>query len=102
MRIKYHEPVIVLVGNKADKRSDEREVSKEEGLAMARAFGWEFMETSAKVAQDVELLFTAVVRASRVARGTSGGMEAAPAECKSRISAMKKRLELSALSCIVM
>src|SRR5258706_13863894 len=49
MRVKRQKPIFMLVGNKCDKQY-EREVSREEGLAMARNFGCEFMETSAKTA----------------------------------------------------
>jgi GTPase KRas protein len=51
----------MLVGNKADKQL-EREVTREEGMQLAREFGCEFLETSAKTAQNVERLFTNLVR----------------------------------------
>lgn len=54
----------MLVGNQCDK-SYEREVSHQEGIALAQMFGCEFMETSARTAYNVELLFTNVVRALR-------------------------------------
>ncbi|KAJ7777073.1 ras protein [Mycena metata] len=60
-------PVFMLVGNKCDKTS-EREVSKDEGAALARQFGCEFIETSAKTAQNVERAFTNLVRELRRAR----------------------------------
>lgn len=46
----------VLVGNKADKES-ERVVSREEGLALAKELGSEFMECSAKIRENVEKCF---------------------------------------------
>lgn len=64
VRVKRTAPVFVLVGNKCDK-TYEREVSREEGAAMARQFGCEFLETSAKTAQNVERLFTDLVRTLR-------------------------------------
>jgi len=64
LRVKRTEPVFVLVGNKSDK-AYEREVSREEGAALARKFGCEFLETSAKTAQNVERLFTGLVRSLR-------------------------------------
>ncbi|KAG2354424.1 small GTPase superfamily [Suillus spraguei] len=57
-------PIFMLVGNQCDK-SYEREVSHQEGIALAQMFGCEFMETSARTAYNVELLFTNVVRALR-------------------------------------
>jgi GTPase KRas protein len=54
----------VLVGNKADKLH-ERQVSKEEGVALAQQFGCEFVEVSAKTGQNVEWAFTSVLRALR-------------------------------------
>jgi GTPase KRas protein len=51
----------MLVGNKCDK-TYEREVSREEGAALARQFGCEFLETSAKTAQNVEQIFKNLVR----------------------------------------
>lgn len=67
-RLKGANPVLILVGNKFDKQS-EREVSKDEGAALARQLGCEFMETSAKTAQNVDRLFTRAVRALRERRG---------------------------------
>ena len=64
LRVKHSEPVFILVGNNCDK-AYEREVSREEGAALARKFGCEFLETSAKTAQNVERLFTNLVRTLR-------------------------------------
>ncbi|KAL8279253.1 hypothetical protein RQP46_008290 [Phenoliferia psychrophenolica] len=44
---------IVLVGNKSD-RANEREVGKEEGAALAKRLGCEFVETSAKTRSNLE------------------------------------------------
>jgi len=68
----------MLVGNKCDK-TYEREVSKEEGAALARQFGCEFIETSAKTAQNVERLFMNLVRSLRQTRNIEPG---APAPMK--------------------
>jgi len=68
MRVKRQKPIFMLVGNKCDK-AYEREVSREEGAAMARSFGCEFLETSAKTAMNVERLFMNLVRALRDTRG---------------------------------
>lgn len=73
----------MLVGNKCDK-SYEREVSKEEGAALARKYGCEFLETSAKTAQNVERLFTNLVRALRDASVTKDEVQAPPKKKKKR------------------
>ncbi|KAJ6576956.1 P-loop containing nucleoside triphosphate hydrolase protein [Mycena vulgaris] len=65
------EPIMVLVGNKSDK-SHEREVTFEEGAALAQDFGCEFLETSAKTAEnlagDPYRAFVTLVRALRQVR----------------------------------
>ncbi|KAL4068266.1 ras family-domain-containing protein [Scleroderma yunnanense] len=74
LRVKRQKPIFMLVGNKCDK-TYEREVSREEGIALARTFGCEFMETSARTAYNVELLFTNLVRALRqTKRLETGGL----------------------------
>jgi GTPase KRas protein len=60
----------MLVGNKADK-TNEREVSKVEGATLAQSFGCSFMETSAKTAHNVDLLFTNLIRALRNTQKTA-------------------------------
>ncbi|KAJ3294227.1 Ras GTPase ras2 [Rhizoclosmatium sp. JEL0117] len=55
---------MILVGNKSD-RSGEREVSKEEGIALAQRLRCDFIETSAKNRVNVERAFYNVVRALR-------------------------------------
>ncbi|KAJ7792015.1 P-loop containing nucleoside triphosphate hydrolase protein [Mycena leptocephala] len=54
----------VLIGNKSD-LSDNREVSKEEGAALAKQFGCQYIETSAQTAQNVEHAVAGLVRALR-------------------------------------
>lgn len=71
-RVKRGEPIFMLVGNKCDK-TYEREVSKEEGANQARIFGCEFIETSAKTAQNVERLFTNLVRLLRATKTNETG-----------------------------
>ncbi|KAJ6507257.1 ras protein [Mycena vitilis] len=66
-RVKGADPVLLLVGNKCDK-AYAREVAKEEGEVLARQIGCEFIETSAKTAQNVERVFTSLVRALRQKR----------------------------------
>ena len=67
LRVKRKTPVFMLVGNKCDQIST-RKVSKDEGKLLAGSFGCSFMETSAKTAYNVELLFTNLVRALRNTR----------------------------------
>ncbi|KAG1716340.1 hypothetical protein ID866_824 [Astraeus odoratus] len=72
LKVKRQTPIFMLVGNKCDK-TYEREVSREEGIALARTFGCEFMETSARTAYNVELLFTNLVRALRQTKRLESG-----------------------------
>ncbi|PWW77177.1 ras-domain-containing protein [Tuber magnatum] len=67
---------IMLVGNKSD-RVTEREVSTQEGHALARELGCEFVEASAKNCVNVERAFYDVVRILRrqrqsIAKRTQG------------------------------
>jgi GTPase KRas len=55
---------VMLVGNKSDKTT-EREVSFEDGSALARELGCAFVETSAKTCFNVEKAFYDVVRSLR-------------------------------------
>ncbi|KAK9674802.1 RAS2 protein [Basidiobolus ranarum] len=55
---------ILLVGNKCDK-SSEREVSQFEGHALAKRMGCQFIESSAKTAVNVEIIFHRMVRMMR-------------------------------------
>lgn len=68
---------IMLVGNKSD-RVTEREVSTQEGHALARELGCEFVEASAKNCINVEKAFYDVVRILRrqrqqASRPSAGG-----------------------------
>jgi len=67
LRSKRGDPIFMLVGNKCDK-AYAREVSEEDGAALARQFGCEFIETSAKTTLNVEILFKNIVRALRQRR----------------------------------
>lgn len=62
---------VMLVGNKSDKVT-EREVSAQEGLALARELGCEFVEASAKNCVNVEKAFYDVVRLLRRQRQQQG------------------------------
>jgi len=82
-RAKRGDPILMLVGNKCDK-TYEREVSKEDGAALARQFGCEFIETSAKTAQNVERVFTSLVRALRQTRNLEPGAAPNPGRPKEK------------------
>lgn len=58
---------VMLVGNKSDK-TNEREISSQEGQAMAKELGCEFVEASAKNCVNVERAFYDVVRSLRKQR----------------------------------
>jgi GTPase KRas len=61
----YSGPVpVMLVGNKSDK-SHERQVSSQEGQALAKELGCDFVEASAKNCVNVEKAFFDVVRSIR-------------------------------------
>ncbi|KAI0307559.1 ras protein [Multifurca ochricompacta] len=77
LRVKRQKPIFMLVGNKADKQL-EREVTREEGVQLAKEFGCEFLETSAKTAQNVERLFTSLVRNLRSTKLAEQGAAATP------------------------
>ena len=77
LKVKRQKPDFMLVGNKCDK-TFEREVSREEGAQMARNFGCDFLETSAKTAQNVERLFTTLVRLLRQTKQAEQGASGPP------------------------
>ena len=64
LRVKGQRSVFMLVGNQSDKVR-EREASKAEGVALAKSFACPFVETSAKTAHNVELLFEHLIRILR-------------------------------------
>ncbi|KAI0343932.1 ras protein [Trametopsis cervina] len=87
LKVKRQAPVFMLVGNKCDKYH-EREVSKEEGAQLARSFGCDFLETSAKTSMNVERLFISLVRMLRQTTQTqlrAAGLPAPPEKEKKRI-----------------
>jgi len=72
------EPVFILVGNNCHD-AYAREVSREEGNALARRYGCEFFEASATTAQNVERVFANLIRLLRQARISNGVDPGAPA-----------------------
>ena len=77
LKVKRQKPVFMLVGNKCDKQY-EREVSREEGAALARNFGCDFLETSAKTPTNVERLFVELVRLLRQTKQAEQGNPGQP------------------------
>lgn len=67
----------MLVGNKSD-RVTEREVSTQEGHALARELGCEFVEASAKNCVNVERAFYDVVRILRRQRQAAARRNTTP------------------------
>lgn len=88
LRVKRNRPIFVLVGNKCDK-TYEREVSREEGAALARQFGCEFLETSAKTSHNVDKLFMNLVRALRATRHADLGPIAPPGPVREKKSKIR-------------
>jgi len=64
-------PSFILVANKSDRRA-ERQVQTEEGERLAKRFGCQFIETSAKTASNVDEAFTSLIRTLRYERERSG------------------------------
>ncbi|KAG9100646.1 Ras GTPase ras2 [Ceratobasidium sp. UAMH 11750] len=60
-------PLFVLVGNKCD-QTYERQVMKHEGEGLAREWGCDFFETSARTGHNIDKLFQNVVRSLRAVR----------------------------------
>ena len=65
---------VMLVGNKCD-RVTEREVSTQEGLALAKTLGCDFVEASAKNCVNVERAFYDVVRRLREQRSQAPALQ---------------------------
>ncbi|KAG2353405.1 small GTPase superfamily [Suillus spraguei] len=74
VKVKRQKPIFILVANKCDV-THEREVSYKEGIALAQTFGCKFLETSARTAYNVELLFTKLVQDLRSLKQVEPGIE---------------------------
>ena len=69
LRVKGDNAIFMLVGNQCDK-TQKREVSRADGAALARSYGCDFIETSAKTSQNVNRLFINIVRSLRQTSST--------------------------------
>lgn len=74
VNIKHQKPIFILIANKCD-MSHERQVSTQEGFALAQTFGCKFLETSARTAYNVELLFTKLVQDLRPSKPIQPGIK---------------------------
>jgi len=63
---------LVIVGNKCDDQ-DRRQVSKEEGEAMAAQWSAKFMESSAKAGVNIDEIWVEIVREIRMKNATAAG-----------------------------
>ncbi|KAJ7118063.1 P-loop containing nucleoside triphosphate hydrolase protein [Mycena epipterygia] len=88
-RIKGGDAILILVGNKCDLEA-RREVSQEEGAALALQLGCKFIETSAKTGHNVDWAVAILVRTLR-----GPAQPVAPAETKSKPTKSKR-------SCIIL
>jgi GTPase KRas protein len=64
LRVARQNPIFMLVGNQNDRKLD-RAVTRREGAALAHNFGCEFLETSAKTKENLNLLFMNLIRTLR-------------------------------------
>ena len=69
-RVKRGKPIFILVGNRCDE-TRKREVSRADGANLARQYGCDFFETSAKTSQNVDRLFINIVRSLRQTQQTN-------------------------------
>ncbi|KAH3903845.1 hypothetical protein HBI56_236690 [Parastagonospora nodorum] len=80
---------VMLVGNKCD-RVTEREVSTQEGQALAKDLGCDFVEASAKNCVNVEKAFFDVVRQLRRQRNQGGRVQPDPRDRRTRTGLNKE------------
>lgn len=74
LRVKVDEQIpIILVGNKSD-LEDQREVRKDEGDSLARSWGVQYQETSAKTKQNVDKVFYDLVIMVKDRKNSQGGV----------------------------
>lgn len=87
MLIPGQQAPVMLVGNKGD-RVTEREVSTQEGSALAKDMGCQFVEASAKNCINVEKAFYDVVRSLRTMRQDNSLVRSGTNHSKSAFSSM--------------
>ncbi|KAK7046193.1 ras protein [Favolaschia claudopus] len=88
-------PTIILVGNKMDAPPDTREVSKEEGEALAQKLRCKFFETSTKTARNVQRVFHMAIRELRQ-------RQAEEAELAAKSNLKVKQGKLRWRKCVIM
>jgi len=101
LKVKRQKPVFMLVGNKCDKQY-EREVSREEGATLARNFGCDFLETSAKTPTNVERLFVELVRLLRQTKQQEQGLQGRPQASNDRPQKPSGGKGSGKIKCIIM
>ena len=72
---------MILVGNKSD-LEDERQITTEEGKALADKYGMSFIETSAKTGENVELMLETLVYEIRSPSGENENPEEEKKGCE--------------------
>ncbi|KAJ7432021.1 ras protein [Mycena galericulata] len=77
-------PVLVVLGNKCDLHEARREVPKKEGEELAKWFGCQFCETSAKTGQNVGRVIADLVRRLRQPRLAISGVDTGPQKREER------------------
>ncbi|KAK3361272.1 GTPase NRas precursor [Lasiosphaeria ovina] len=81
---------IIIVGNMCD-RAAEREVMTQEGEALAKELGCDFVEASAKTGTNVDRAFCDAVRRVRWHREQQRGGHPPPSACTRRCTARSRR-----------
>lgn len=99
-------PSCILVANKTDKTP--RTVTVEEGMALARRWGCDYVETSAKTASRVDEAFTTLIRTLRIKREDSHSAPTPPTDAarqmpqQSRDGGYRSRQKKKNKGCIVL
>lgn len=61
----------MIVGNKSDLRADQRQVTTEEGKKLAGEWGCGFLETSAKMKENIDRAFESMI--AEIEKGQDAG-----------------------------
>ncbi|KAF3914842.1 hypothetical protein ABW20_dc0104363 [Dactylellina cionopaga] len=92
---------MTLVGNKCDLECD-RQVSYEEGFLLAEQFGCDFMEASAKTAQNVDEAFHALIREITLHEKYKDKRARAAARIREASSQNEPKLKLRSNRCVML